>query len=332
MKHVIDFEHRHYGHCESGVVSGLLRHSGLDLSEAMVFGLASAIMFAYIPFLRMNNMPTISYRILPRTIISGIQSRLGVPFRKRTYRDPRRAMEELVDFMRRGQIVGLQTSAYWLTYFPPEMRFQFNVHNLIVFGVEDGEFLVSDPVFEHPVRIPAADLENARFARGVMAPKGFVYHPEGVPSSVDLPVLIRKAIARTLFMMLSSPPPFGIRGIFYLARKIERMERSKDGRYIRLFLGHMVRMQEEIGTGGGGFRFMYAAFLQEAADILHSALLGEASWKMTEAGDQWRTFALACARIIRQRDGAPDLKEIAALLRRCGEVERDVYVLLKKGI
>jgi len=329
LKHVIDFEHRHYGHCESGVVSALLRHGGLDLSEAMVFGLASAIMFAYVPFLRMNNMPTVSYRILPRTIISGIQGRLGISFQKRTYRDPRRAMEDLVDFLRRGQVVGLQTSAYWLPYFPPEMRFQFNVHNLIVFGVEDGEFLVSDPVFEHPVRIPAADLENARFARGVMAPKGFVYHPERVPPSVDLPALIRKAVARTLFMMLSSPPPFGVRGIFYLAGKIERMGRSKDSRYIRLFLGHMVRMQEEIGTGGGGFRFMYAAFLQEAADLLGSVPLGEASRKMTAVGDQWRAFALACARIIRNREGAPDLKEIGLLLRRCGEMERDVYALMK---
>jgi len=27
-------------------------------------------------------------------------------------------------------------------------------------------------------------------------------------------------------------------------------------------------MQEEIGTGGAGFRYIYAAFLQEAADFL----------------------------------------------------------------
>jgi hypothetical protein len=295
----------------------------------MVFGLASAIMFAYIPFLRMNNMPTVSYRILPRTIISGIQGRLGIPFRKRTYRDPRRAEDELAGFLRAGRVVGLQTSAYWLPYFPPEMRFQFNVHNLIVFGVEDGEFLVSDPVFEHPVRIAAADLANARFARGVMAPRGFAYHPERIPPALDLPVLIRKAIARTLFMMLSSPPPFGIRGIFYLARKIERMEEREEERYVRLFLGHMIRMQEEIGTGGGGFRFMYAAFLEEAAAILGSAALGEASRKMTAAGDRWREFALACARIIRKREGAPDLAEVARLLCRCGETEREAYQMLK---
>ena len=72
-----------------------------------------------------------------------------------------------------------------------------------------------------------------------------------------------------------------------------------------------------------------AAFLEEAANLLGSSALGEASRKMTDAGDQWRTFALACARIIRKREGAPDLKEAARLLRRCGEVEREAYAILK---
>jgi hypothetical protein len=37
------------------------------------------------------------------------------------------------------------------------------------------------------------------------------------------------------------------------------------------FIGHLVRMQEEIGTGGAGFRFIYAGFLQEAAHLLGQA-------------------------------------------------------------
>ena len=34
------------------------------------------------------------------------------------------------------------------------------------------------------------------------------------------------------------------------------------------YLAQMIRMQEEIGTGGGGFRFIYGAFLEEAAEVL----------------------------------------------------------------
>ena len=40
----------------------------------------------------------------------------------------------------------------------------------------------------------------------------------------------------------------------------DKLGRKKQG----LYLAQLVRMQEEIGTGGGGFRYIYAAFLQEA--------------------------------------------------------------------
>ena len=209
------------------------------------------------------------------------------------------------------------------------MRFQFNAHNLIVYGREGEEFLVSDPVFEHAVRIKAEDLQNARFAKGTLAPKGFMYYPVRVNPSVDLREAIRKSIKRTVHMMLHAPLPFiGVKGIHYLAKKIERLNVREDLRYVRLFLGHIVRMQEEIGTGGGGFRFMYAAFLQEAGLLLGSALLGEASQMMTEAGDMWRRFALACAKACKSKTADFDVREIAELLRKCATQEKLVYSLL----
>ena len=56
-------------------------------------------------------------------------------------------------------------------------------------------------------------------------------------------------------------------------------------------------MQEEIGTGGGGFRFIYGAFLQEAASILKNNTLQELSKEITDIGDAWRDFAVAIARV-----------------------------------
>jgi hypothetical protein len=323
-------EHRQYAHCESGVVTALLRRQGLDLSEPMVFGITGGLTFAYIPLIRITNMPIISYRMFPGSIIRGAVKNLAVEFKTRKYRDKGEALAELTQLIDGGEIVGLQTSVYWLPYFPPEMRFQFNAHNLIVYGREGEEFLVSDPVFEHAVRIKAVDLQNARFARGTLAPKGFMYYPVRVNPSVDLREAIRKSIKRTVHMMLYAPVPFiGVKGIHYLAKKIERLDVREELRTIRLFLGHIVRMQEEIGTGGGGFRFMYAAFLQEAWKLLGSAPLGEASQMMTEAGDMWRRFALACAKACKSKTADFDVGEIAQLLRMCATQEKLVYSLLK---
>ena len=329
MAELAPLEHRQYAHCESGVVTALRGRHGLDLSEPMVFGITGGLTFAYLPFIKITNMPVVSYRMFPGAIIKGAAKNLGVRFETRRYSDKDRALAELGGLVDGGQCVGLQTSVYWLPYFPPEMRFQFNAHNLLVYGREGDEFLVSDPVFEHTVRVRAEDLQNARFARGTLAPKGFLYYPVRVDPAVDIGEAVRKSIRRTARMMLHAPLPFiGVKGIHFMARRIERLKEG-DPRYARLFLGHIVRMQEEIGTGGGGFRFMYAAFLQEAGLLMGSAPLEEASRMMTEAGDRWRRFALACARVCKGKTADFDAGEIAVLLRQCAAQEKSVFTLLK---
>ena len=330
MNSIRNFDHQHFAHCETGVMSTLLKHSGLELSEPMVFGLSGAICFAYLPFLKMGNMPLVSYRMFPGHIVKKFPQRIGVEYFRKTYKDQDLAMAELDEFVKKGRLVGLQTSAYFITYFPPEMRFQFNAHNIIIIGKEGDEYLVSDPVFDHIERIKTADLKKARFARGLSAPKGLVHYPLKSPQNVDLEKLTIKSIKKTVHMMLYAPLPWiGIKGINHLSRHILKLARKQNPKYTRHFLGNIVRMQEEIGTGGGGFRFMYAAFLQEAHDTLDLPVLKEASERMTETGDRWRMFALGCAKIVKNKESRVDLPEIAQLLRRCGDSEKQIYRMLK---
>jgi Domain of unknown function (DUF4872)/Butirosin biosynthesis protein H, N-terminal len=323
------FEHRHYAHCESGVLSALFRHHGLDLSEPMVFGLSGALGFAYLPFLRLGNMPLIAYRMFPAHLIKKLPRRLRVDYFRKRYSDAGQAMAELDDFLARGQIVGIQMSVFFAPYFPPEMRFPFNAHNAIVIGRENGDYLISDPVFDEIKRIASRDLQKARFAKGLLAPRGLVHFPLQLPSSIDLEPAIRISIKKTVNMMLHAPPFIGLKGIQRLAADITSLPEKHEQKFIRHFLGHLVRMQEEIGTGGGGFRFLYAAFLQEAYQLLGIRLLQEASRQMTAAGDAWRVFALACAKAVKHKQQAVDLTAIADLLRQCGEAEKELYLLLK---
>jgi hypothetical protein len=83
-----------------------------------------------------------------------------------------------------------------------------------------------------------------------------------------------------------------------------------------LYVGNIVRMQEEIGTGGGGFRFLYAAFLQELAALTAYAPLGTLAARLIEIGDHWREFALAAARMIKGRDALSP----ASLAERLGAI------------
>lgn len=327
-----NYQHQHAAHCETGAISALLRHNGLPISEAMAFGLGAGISFVHMPWVKVGGLPLTAYRMWPGAIINALGKQLGYRMVRRRYRSADAAMLDLDRQLDAGKVVGLQTSVFWLPYFPPEMRFHFNAHNLLVYGKQGDEYLIGDPVFEHPVRCPAAALQKARFSKGVFAPKGLLYYPQELPDSYDLEPLLRHALRKTCFQMLKIPMPFiGIRGMHSLARQLHRLANDSDPRYARLFLGNIIRMQEEIGTGGAGFRFMYAAFLQEAAEQTGDALLQQASVQMTEAGDQWREFALQGSHFIRKKPEA-DLHQIAAQLERAAEQEAGVYRLLSEYI
>ena len=304
----------------------MLRHHGLNLSEPMIFGLSSAMTFAYLPFIKLGGMPLVAYRSMPKSIIKNIRKNLKIKMKLETFRNVAKGEERLDELLGEGKVVGAQTSVYWLEYFPEEMRFHFNAHNLIVYGKEGAEYLISDPVFEAPVRCRVVALERARFVKGVMAPKGLLYYPVQVPETIDYEIIIPKVIKKTAKAMLKIPVPIaGIRGIRALAKSIGKLEK-KELRYAKLFLGHIVRMQEEIGTGGAGFRFIYASFLQEAGTKIESRNLKEVSLMMTLVGDQWREFALLIAKAIRSKKSQKiDFAGLQAKLESVANAEAEVY-------
>ncbi|HEY6000615.1 MAG TPA: BtrH N-terminal domain-containing protein [bacterium] len=320
------FDHRHSGHCETGALSALLRDRGLDLSEPMVFGLGGGVFFVHAPFVRVGGVPLTAYRDAPGAIVRRVCARLGIRMRTHRFRSESQGEEKLDALLAAGNSVGLRASVYCLPYFPREMRFRFNAHHLVVFDREGGEYLVSDPVFDHVERCPAADLARARFAKGLFAPRGLLFYPERIPRDFDLDRAVRKSIRFTCRRMTATLPFIGVRGIRYLARRMRRWPAKQDYADAVLNVGTVVRMQEEIGTGGAGFRFMYAAFLQEAAEVTGLPALRDEGRAMAETGDRWRDFAVQGARLCKghvRGDAAFD--ELAAMLVECADREEGLY-------
>jgi len=159
----------------------------------------------------------------------------------------------------------------------------------------------------------------------VMAPKGLLYYPTHIPKDIDLKPVIVKSIKKVCKTMLNTPVPIaGIKGIKYLAKAIAKLHK-KDKRYAKLFLGHIVRMQEEIGTGGAGFRYLYASFLQESSQIFSDdTLLKESSEMFLEIGDKFRDFALMIAKSIKSKKDI-DFETISQKLYEIAEDEIVVY-------
>lgn len=325
-----NFQHQHTAHCESGVMSTMLKAQGVDFNEAMVFGLALALTFVYIPLVKVNGMPLISYRMPPKSIIKNVAKRLKVRLNIQKFRSPQAGQEALDLALTENKLVGLQTSVFWLPYFPPEMRFHFNAHNLIVYGKEHNDYLVSDPVFETVQHCAAEDLQRARFVKGVLAPKGLMYYFESQPdlAKIDLPSITRKAIRKNAKQMLAPLFFVGVKGIRTVAKKIEKLATHPSDKYKRLYLGHIVRMQEEIGTGGAGFRYLYAYFLEQASDICQEPKYKQTSEQMTEIGDMWRQFAGLCVKQCKKPTNK-GYHTVAEYLRDIANKEQQIWQTLR---
>jgi hypothetical protein len=328
----VKFEHHQSAHCENGAVSNLLKFHNLGISEPMVFGIGSGLFFSYLPFVKLNGLPVTSYRILPGWIFKRVSNRLGISMHSTTFRSETKAMEELDRTLEKGLPVGLLTSVFYLPYLPKALRFHFNAHNIVVYGKRNGKYLVSDPVLEEPCEIDYDDLVRARFAKGTMPPKGKMYYPTTVPSTVDFKPAIVKGIKQTATDMLNVPIPlFGVKGIRFLAKSLKRWPDKLDERRAILYLGQVIRMQEEIGTGGGGFRFIFGAFLQEASNHLQQPWLQEVAQEVTETGDRWRDFAFEAGRICKGRaSSSVSYQTLSDILMECADREKAIFTKLKK--
>lgn len=323
----IDFPHIQSAHCESGVASNLMQHHGLKVSEALAFGIGSGLFFAYLPFIKINKLPLTTYRCELGGILKRVAKRIGCRVRWQKFKSEDAAMAALDAHLAAGTPVGCRTGAYWLPYFPAAFRFHFNMHNLVVYGKNSKDYLISDPVLPEAVRCPSEDLAKARFSKGALAPKGTMYILDNVPSEADFSKAVTKGIKEVCHRMLHAPGPvIGVSGIRFLANQMEKWPKKLGKRRASLYVGQLIRMQEEIGTGGGGFRFMYAAFLQEAADILGKDRLLDISQAMTDTGDQWRKVAVIGARICKGRAAEADTYvEMANVLRDCAQRERTIF-------
>jgi hypothetical protein len=238
-------------------------------------------------------------------------------------------MEALDTNLRIGIPTGMVVGVFHLTYFPTAFRFHFNAHNIVAFGHENGSYLISDPVMENVEALTYADLMRVRYAKGIAKPNGKMYYIKSIPEKLDLEAAILRGIKRTVFEMTKLPGPIiGTNGIKYLSSRLRKWPSRLGDKRAAQYLGQVVRMQEEIGTGGAGFRFLYAAFLQEAAEKLNNLGLNDQAIEMTHAGDMWREFAIKAARICKGRQTTETYDDLANFLIAIADKEKAVY----KGI
>lgn len=331
----LNFQHIQAAHCENGVTTNLLKHAGMhQITEPLAFGIGAGIFYIHIPFLKISGGPAISFRTMPGQIFTRTCRALGVPVERKTFSNKQKAQQFLDDCLAKGQPAGCQVGVYHLTYFPKEFRFHFNAHNLVVYGKQGDTYLVSDPVMETVTTISAHDLEKVRFAQGALAPNGQIYYPkEGRPiSEQQISKAIIKGIKHASWFMTETPVPIlGVAGIRFTAGRIRTWREALGQRRAGIYLAQLVRMGEEIGTGGAGFRFVYAAFLQQAHPFVKRDELLDVSKQFTAIGDMWRASSVQASGIYKGRlTTQQDFNVMSDMLLDIADKEKQAFKTLYK--
>ncbi|MCU4155828.1 BtrH N-terminal domain-containing protein [Carboxylicivirga sp. A043] len=330
-----NYTHTQSAHCENGVITNFIRSYGHDfMTEPLAFGLGSGLFYIHLPFIKVNGLPAFAFRTMPGLIFKRTCRSLKIDVESKRFRKSEKAQDYLDNLLQQDKLVGCQVGVYNLSYFPKEYRFHFNAHNLIVYGKDGNDYLVSDPVMETVTKLSVEDMNTVRFAKGVYAPHGHLYYVNdiGEISKEDIKKGIIKGIKRNVRDMLHVPGPItGVSGIRYTAKKVKGWRDKLGPRRAGQYLGQIIRMQEEIGTGGGGFRFIYAAFLEQAAGYFDSDDLLSISDDFTKAGDMWRESAMLMAGALRGRASEQsDYDKMHDLLNDISEVEKVAFKRLSK--
>ncbi len=325
-----NFKHHPHDHCESGAVTNLYNFYGLPFSEAMVFGIGAGIFFAHTNLLKTMGAPITTYRIFPGKIFRQASESLGIRVGSTSFMRKKNALRSLNEKLQNNIPVGLLTDMYYLEYMPDIFRFHFNAHNIVAYGMENGHYMVSDSILEIPVLITPGQLQSARFTPGLLSPRGKMYWIESMPGSVELKPAIAEGIRLACKRMTTARRNgSGWLAIQTLAKRIAKYSVKHSPERAAALLLNIVRMQEVVGTGGGGFRPLYSTFLKEAAEVCHNQELAAYAEKMQDIAAAWRSFAIMSARCAKTRgQQSVSYQDVSDSLMKIAHREREFFTEL----
>jgi hypothetical protein len=314
------FSHRPGVHCGSTALADVLRLRGVDVSEAMAFGLGAGLGFYYL----------VSPALSPTHLFQGRQANLertacevlGAPCRDREEDDAARAWDAVRAAVDRGGAPILSTDLAELPYW--RTRTRFGGHRVVLAGYDEarGVAIVADGDRPGLDEVPLDALARARAS--IAPPFGIPGHPwleiDAPPRPRALDEAIRDALRRQARdMLLELDGAAGISALERFAAELPQWPARAAGEADRAWcFRYAYQVIELRGTGGGLFRALYAAFLREAeAAAPRLAPLG-LSARMAELAAGWASLARSLREIADVPDGLvpPAVAAAAAQLAR----------------
>jgi hypothetical protein len=318
------FQHRPGVHCGSTALADALRARGLDISEAMAFGLGAGLGFFYLASPALSPTRLILGR--PWTLERVACEVIGAPVSIRTEDDPARAWAAVRDALGRGIAPILSTDLRFLPYWKTSSP--FNGHRVLLAGYDEGRgvALLADTEREALQEVSLADLDRARASDG--QPLGYTGRLWMEVDAPPAPVRWREAIGDALRRQARDMllPNEGFAGVPGMERFVDELPRwhelARDEADRAWCFRFAYQVIERRGTGGGNFRLLYSRFLHEAARHHPAVTALELPGRMERIAASWTRLANSFKDLSGRAGAAADGSVIAQARELLGEERR----------
>ena len=314
---LLPVQHHPGRHCASTALCNMVNFHGIALSEAMCFGIGAGLGMWYLETGAMKSGRMIHVR--SADIEAQFFKRIGYDFSWQQFKEPEDAEKALCTNLDKGLPSIVQTDIYHLPYYGSKTHFPG--HDVTVWGYdpEDKTFLITDTEMTSLLAVPFADMRKALYSQnGFFTMEGNQFSPETLILPDDMTRVIRRAIVHNSRVILSIINDFqGIAGLEKWMKELtEVWPNLSDWQWTARFAYQVI---ERRGTGGGGFRLMYADFLKEAETYCPQVAARGLPAGMHEAGSAWTGLALALKDASEQI--SPDFSAVLNGLRQVHKFE-----------
>ncbi|MBC8391937.1 MAG: BtrH N-terminal domain-containing protein [Deltaproteobacteria bacterium] len=323
---MINVAHHPGRHCASTGICNLVNYHGVRWSEAMCFGLGEGLGIWFIDFPKLSPSRIVHVRTID--LEAQFFNRIGYPFSWDKFKTPEESEAGLCARLDQGLPVILRTDLYYLPYY--ESNTHYPGHVITVWGYDRTEqiFYVTDTERENVLEVPFGALGQARFCReDFLHIEGDLFAPANIPVPDDISERIRRAILANSRAILEYGHLQGITGIVGGMAGLEKWQNEvidwvklEDWQWASRFAYQVI---EKRGTGGGGFRLMYADFLEEAKESIPEISSRGLHQQMREVGQSWRDLAIAFKKA--SEVSYPDFGEVAHRLNRVAQLESSYH-------
>lgn len=271
-------------HCETTAMGNLLQFAGVELSEAMLFGLGQGLGFLYWDAKGME-FPFIGGRVRPDKLTANLAEQLGLSVRIQETSSVSKAWQSARHCIEQGIPVGLKLDSYYLDYFTNKVHFAG--HYAVLYGFDnDFAFMADTRQQGGMVKTRLTSLTAARNAKGPMSSRNRSFTLGPINALPPLATAIRASLTKNAHDYLNPPiRNIGNKGIIKMSSEILKwLSRSSNPEHdLRL----TALLMERAGTGGALFRNLYRDFLKESIVWLEDPKIEQASRLFTDIAPLW---------------------------------------------